>query len=251
MDTIAHHTLPYHRPPRLIIPYHTSHTTLHTTLHHTNGMIQRYMMMPSPAHCSVEKPHNSSKKILFPGKTTRSANAIRFHCRSLTVSYCIKGKAFLKTHVQTRPFCWTETMTWGQEEVFHQIKVSDTDLTLWCAACRALSTYTYNAMAHTVLHSYSDTYVTLWCTYVTLWCTHVTLWCAACHTVEASPHILSHHYQKPEAGKANFGQKRPQRTLSQCHSRTFLQLSNFTNNYRGNAVSQLSLNTSFFIQNTD
>ena len=104
-------------------------------------------------------------------------------------------------------FCWTETMTWGQEEVFHQIKVSDTDLTLWCAACRALSTYTYNAMAHTVLHSYSDTYVTLWC--------------AACHTVEASPHILSHHYQKPEAGKANFGRKRPQRTLSQCHSRTF------------------------------
>ena len=98
-------------------------------------------------------------------------------------------------------------MTWGQEEVFHQIKVSDTDLTLWCAACRALSTYTYNAMAHTVLHSYSDTYVTQWC--------------AACHTLEASPHILSHHYQKPEAGKANFGRKRPRRTLSQCHSRTF------------------------------
>ena len=175
--------------------------------------------MPSPTHCSVEKPHNSSQKILFPEKTTRSANAIRFHCRSLTVSHCIKGKAFLKTRHMSRPgILLDRNHDVGQEEVFHQIKVSDTDLTLWCAA---LSTYTYNAMEHTVVHSYSDTHVTLWCTYVTLWCTHVTLWCAACHTVEDSPHILSHHYQKPEAGKANFGQKRPQRTLSQCHSRTF------------------------------
>ena len=54
-------------------------------------------------------------------------------------------------------FCWTETMTWGEEEVFHQIKVSDTDLTLWCAACRALSTYTYNAMAH--VQSYTHTVI--------------------------------------------------------------------------------------------
>ena len=61
------------------------------------------MMMPSPTHCSVEKPHNSSKKILFPEKTTRSANAIRFHCRSRTVSHCIKGKAFLKTRHMSRP----------------------------------------------------------------------------------------------------------------------------------------------------
>ena len=104
----------HHRPPHFTIPSPTTlnhtiphFTTLHiphfTTLHHTNGMIQRYMMMPSPTHCSVEKPHNSSKKILFPEKTTRSANTIRFHCRSRTISHCIKGKAFLKTRHMSRP----------------------------------------------------------------------------------------------------------------------------------------------------
>ena len=48
-------------------------------------------------------------------------------------------------------------MTWGQEEVFHQIKVSDTDLTLWCAACRASQQthtmqWSIQPYTHTVIH---------------------------------------------------------------------------------------------------
>ena len=167
------------------------------------------MMMPSPTHCSVEKPHNSSKKILFPGKTTRSANAIRFHCRSRTISHCIKGKAFLKTRHMSRPGILLDRNhdVGGGRSLSSNQSQWHRSHTVVCSMSSSLNIHIQCNGACTVIHSYSDTYVTLWC--------------AACHTVEGSPHIHSHHYQKPEAGKANFGQKRPQRTLSQCHSRTF------------------------------
>ena len=58
--------------------------------------------------------------------------------------------------------------------------------------------------------------------------------------------IRSRKPEKPILGKRGLNGHFPNVILA-----LFLQLSNFTNNYRGSAFSQLSLNTSFFIQNTD
>ena len=211
------------------------------------------MMMPSPTHCSVEKPHNSSKKILFPEKTTRSANAIRFHCRSLTVSHCIKGKAFLKTRHMSRPDHSVGQKPWrgGRKKSFIKSK-SVTQISHCGVQHVELSQQTHTmqwriqSYTHTVIHmSHCGVHMS----HCGVHMSH----CGVQHVTQLRPLltyfpiiIRSRKPEKPILGKRGLNGHFPNVILA-----LFLQLSNFTNNYRGNAVSQLSLNTSFFIQNTD
>ena len=220
------------------------------------------MMMPSPTLCSVEKPHNSSKKILFPEKTTRSANAIRFHCRSLTVSHCIKGKAFLKTRHMSRPDHSVGQKPWrgGRKKSFIKSK-SVTQISHCGVQHVELSQQTHTmqwriqSYTHTVIHMshcgvQHVTQLRPLLTYVTQWYTVIH---SDTYVTQLRPLltyfpiiIRSRKPEKPILGKRGLNGHFPNVILA-----LFLQLSNFTNNYRGNAVSQLSLNTSFFIQNTD
>ena len=209
--------------------------------------------MPSPTHCSVEKPHNSSKKILFPGKTTRSANAIRFHCRSLTVSYCIKGKAFLKTRHMSRPGILLDRNhdVGSRKKSFIKSK-SVTQISHCGVQHVELSQHTHTmqwriqSYTHTVIHmSHCGVHMSH-CGVHMSHCgvQHVTQWRALLTYIPII--IRSRKPEKPILGKRGLNGQVPNVMLA-----LFLQLSNFTNNYRGNAVSQLSLYTSFFIQNTD